>query len=59
MVRLALLAAAIAGSLSTPAFADPQELCGLEETHDKPASSCPSYVTYDEEGKEISGKAGR
>lgn len=53
MLRLTLVLAAL---LLPPvaARADPDGLCGLEDATGTRAT-CPRYVTYDEEGGEVSG----
>ena len=59
MIRIPLLAIALTAGLATPALADPDALCGLEEVNDPALATCPSYITYDEDGEEIGGASGQ
>lgn len=53
---IALFMAAVAAP-TPPADVTRASLCGLEEVSVKELKTCPSYVTYDEEGQEVGEKA--
>lgn len=56
MIRTRLIAAIALLVPAGPALADPPALCQMEEQGAQ-SPPCPPYVTYDEEGEEVSGAA--
>lgn len=56
MNRKRLIAAIALLIPAAPALADPPALCQMEEQGTR-SPPCPPYVTYDEEGEEVSGAA--
>lgn len=55
MIRY-LIAAAVLTIPVVPVAADPQGLCGVEDSSTS-AVPCPPYVTYDEDGEEVGAAA--
>ncbi len=56
MILRLMFAAALLALPASPAAADPEGLCQLEEQGDR-SPPCPPYVTYDEEGEEVGAAA--
>lgn len=51
-MMIGLLVTALAAAPPAPA---PTNLCGVEEVRAEVLKPCPSYITYDEDGKEVGG----
>ena len=49
-MMIGLLVTALAAA---PPVLTPTNLCGVEEVRAEVLKPCPSYITYDEDGKEV------